>query len=311
MLAPTMPPRVTVIVLTHQRCAELRRTLEHLQQLPERPPLIVVDNASTDGSSDMVKRVYPACTVLRSASNLGAAARNLGARYARTPYIAFSDDDTWWEPGALTEAVQLLDRHPHVGALTARVLVGASRREDPACQSMQHSPLPAPVSQPGPSVLGLLAGAAVFRRAAFLQAGGYHPRLFIGGEEALLTLDLAAAGWTLMYAPQLTVCHYPSVRRDTTRRRALLARNALWTAWLRLPCTAALRETVRLTPRVWREAGGLRGYCEALAGWRWIRRERRVVPPHVVRMWRTVERARRPVRSRGPIKVSGQASDGT
>lgn len=287
-MTPTTAP-MTVVVLTHQRCAELAHTLTQLQRLPEQPPIIVVDNGSTDGTYEMVRRKFPACTMLRCLNNCGAAGRNLGARYATTPYIAFCDDDTWWEPGALSQAVDLLDHHPHLGVVAARVLVGASRREDPACRPMAMSPLRVPTTQPGPALLGFLAGAAVFRRAAFIQAGGYHARLFIGGEESLLALDLAAAGWTMMYAPQLTVCHYPSTQRDATRRSALLARNAVWTAWLRLPATLAWRETVRLAPRLWREGHGLAGWVEALAGWRWIRHERRVVPRHVVEMWRKIE----------------------
>ena len=99
---------------------------------------------------------------------------------------------------------------------------------------MANSPLPAD-GLPGPSLLGLLAGATVFRRDAFLGAGGYDPRFFLGGEEALLALDLVAGGWVLVYAGDLTVHHYPSAQRDASSRRRLLARNRLWVAWLRRP----------------------------------------------------------------------------
>jgi hypothetical protein len=67
---------------------------------------------------------------------------------------------------------------------------------------------------PGPPLLGFLAGASVVRRSAFLQAGGFEPHLFIGGEEELLAVDLAANSSWLCYVPQLIVYLNPSTRRD-------------------------------------------------------------------------------------------------
>ncbi len=53
-------PRVTVVVITHNRRAELARTLDHLAGLPEKPAVIVVDNGSDDGSAAYVRWWYPA-----------------------------------------------------------------------------------------------------------------------------------------------------------------------------------------------------------------------------------------------------------
>ena len=73
----------------------------------------------------------------------------------------------------------------------------------------------------GPAVLGFLACAVVVRRDAFLAAGGFQPRLHVYGEEALLAMDLAAAGWLLSYAPELTVRHLPRpAGRDSGARGA-------------------------------------------------------------------------------------------
>lgn len=72
-------------------------------------------------------------TLLRCQRNLGAAGRNLGAQWARTPYVAFCDDDCWWTPGSLATACAMFQDHPRVGALTARVLVGECGRVDPTC----------------------------------------------------------------------------------------------------------------------------------------------------------------------------------
>ncbi len=274
--------RVTVVVLTHDRADELMRTLWHLARLPERPPLVVVDNASRDGTSERVRRSFPQATLVRCERNLGAAGRNAGVDAVRTPYVAFCDDDTWWAPGSLRRAADLLDQHPRLGAVAARVLVGPEQREDPTCALMARSPLHVP-GLPGPALIGFMAGAVVMRAQAFREVGGYDRRLFIGAEERLMGLDLAAAGWQMAYVAEVVTHHHPSPQRDAPGRRWLLARNELWIAWLRLPLASAWHETLR----AWRQAGpNVRLHlCRAvLQGAAWVWRHRRVLPPEVEAM---------------------------
>lgn len=115
--------RTTVVVITHNRRDDLMHTLDRLAELPERPPVIVVDNASQDGSAEAVRRRHPHVRLLEPGRNLGAVGRNLAARLVSTPYIAFCDDDSWWDPGSLAGAADLLDAHPRLAAVTARILV--------------------------------------------------------------------------------------------------------------------------------------------------------------------------------------------
>jgi len=278
--ASPLVARLSVVVLTHERREELLRTLGKLVAEHEAGAIVVVDNGSRDGTEAAVAAHFPAVQWVRLARNLGAAGRNHGVQRAATPYVAFCDDDTWWAPGALAHAVALLDAYPRLAVVTARVLVGATQGEDVACRYMGACGRPDPGTLPGLEVAGFLAGACVMRRSAFLVAGGYEPRLLIGGEETLLALDLLAAGWRLAYVPALVVHHYPSPRRDSGRRRHLLLRNALWCAWLRRPPGAAWRET-------WRRLAEARGQTRrawsvvALCGLPWVLRHRRVLPRHV------------------------------
>src|SRR5262245_15594133 len=100
-------PRVSVVIITHNRKEEVLTTLGHLSRLPERPPILLVDNGSSDGTAAAVAAHFPGVQVVPAGGNLGAAGRNLGVRRAPTPYVAFCDDDTWWEPGALARAADL------------------------------------------------------------------------------------------------------------------------------------------------------------------------------------------------------------
>lgn len=295
-------PRVSVVVLTHQRIGELLRTLHRLCTLPEQPRLIVVDNDSSDDTAERVAREFPQVQLVRCPRNLGAAGRNAGVELVRTPYVAFCDDDTWWAPGALRHAADVLDAHPRLGALAARVLVGPDEREDPTCRFMAHSPLQAP-GLPGPALIGFMAGAVVMRTQAFRAVGGYERRLLIGGEERLMGLDLLSAGWQMAYVPRLTVHHHPSPARDARARQVLHGRNTLWIAWLRLPGDSLRHETRRVlrdaaaAGTLWATLG------RAVLGLPWVLWHRRVLPPHVERMRRQVLGA--PPRSRPRTAAAG------
>ncbi|MFN2494290.1 MAG: glycosyltransferase family 2 protein [Pseudonocardiaceae bacterium] len=284
---------VTVVIITRNRRAELLRTLEHMTTLPDRAPLVVVDNASTDGTAGAVTAHFGQVRLLHSEQNLGALGRNLAVRDIETPYVAFCDDDTRWAPGALARAAGLLDTYPGLASVTGRILVGPELVEDPITPELRDSPVPGPAWLPGPALLGVLAGASMFRVAAFQAVGGFSPRLWLGGEEELLALDLAARGWWMCWAPEVVVHHYPSVSRDPRRRRQLGIRNTLWTAWLRRPLPSALRRTavlLRSIPRDWASAAAV---AEALAGMPWVLRERRVIPPEVERGLQLLERPQR------------------
>lgn len=284
-----MTPRLTIVILTYRRPAELRRTLLRTMALRAPPPVVVVDNGPGDGTHAMLAAEFPAVRLIAMTHNRGAAARNEGVLAAATDYVAFCDDDTWWADGSLEAAVTLLDAHPMMAVLCARVLVGEHAVEDPTCAAMACSPLPRE-GLPGPALAGFLAGAAVVRRSAFLAAGGYEPRFLIGGEEALLSLDLLARGWRICYAPQLTVHHFPSTQRDSALRRRLLRRNALWTAWLRLPVGMVLAETWRACRAAVRSRDDAFGALAALRGLPWALARRKVIPAPLARMARLLRR---------------------
>jgi N-acetylglucosaminyl-diphospho-decaprenol L-rhamnosyltransferase len=284
-------PRVGVAIATRDRRAALADVLERLLALPERPPVVVADNGSTDGAPAATRARFPQVEVLELGENRGAAARNAAVAALPTPYAAFSDDDSWWAPGALDRAADVLDAHPRLGLLAARILVGPHEEEDPVCAEMARSPLPAAPGAAGPAVLGFVACGAVVRRAAFEAVGGFDARYGIGGEESPLALDLAAAGWELAYVDSVVAHHHPAGGGERPGRRAVMLRNEMWSAWLRRPAAAAARRTagliVRNGPRVHTAAG----VAQAVRGAGWVARERRVVPADVERALRLLERA--------------------
>jgi GT2 family glycosyltransferase len=128
---------VTIVVMAKDGWSELQKSLPKHQAR-----VILVDNGSSDGTPDMVRKYFPDVTVVELGTNQGAVARNVGVELAGTDVVVFADDDSWWEPGSLEAAVELFNTHPRLGLIAAHVLVGDDARADPVCGLMRESPLP-------------------------------------------------------------------------------------------------------------------------------------------------------------------------
>ncbi len=273
--------RVGVVVITHQRREEALACVARLSELPERPPVVVVDNGSTDGTAAAIRARFPDVEVVAVGENLGAVGRNVGVERLRTPYVAFCDDDTWWQPGSLARAADVLDAHRRLAVLNARIVVEPYGTEDPVVAELRDSPVPGPDWLPGPALGSFLAGASVVRREAFVAAGGFSPRLWLGGEEELLATDLLSAGWEICYLADLVVHHQASKLRDAHLRRRVGLRNTLWFTWLRRPLTPALRRTAFLARTVPHDRVSALGALDALRGVPWLISRRRPRPPEI------------------------------
>jgi GT2 family glycosyltransferase len=251
--------------------------------------VIVVDNGSSDGTAQAVRAAHPRVRVVQLPANTGAVARTDGVRRALTPYVAFADDDSWWEPGALDRAADLLDAHPQVAVAVGRVRIAADGSEDAVTRKHRAALLGR--SPAGPDVLSFPAFAAVVRRDAHLAVGGFSPLLFFGGEEHLLALDLAAAGWQLVFAEELTAWHDPAgPDRPSAQRWAQQTRNDVLVDWLRRPLPVALTATGRLTVRALREPAARRALSGVVRRLPRALRQRRPVPAEVERRFATAQR---------------------
>ena len=273
---------VGIVIATRNRREDLLGTLGRLEATDPDSPVVVVDNGSDDGTPDAVRERHPRVRVIALGRNAGAAARTTGARVLTTPVIAFSDDDSWWAPGALAKVARAFAVHPSLGLVAARILVGPEERPDPTCAGMADSPLDQEPGLPGARVLGFVACGAAVRRRAFLEVGGFHPRMGVGGEETLLALDLASRGWGLAYLDDVVAHHHPGPDPARADRDAVVLRNRLWAAWLRRPAPQALVETARALAGTTVSAAAT-GVPQALRGAAWIARDRRVVPAAVER----------------------------
>jgi GT2 family glycosyltransferase len=233
-------------MMTRDRREQTLNALGHLVALPEAPPVVVVDNGSGDGTAAAVRERFPDVVVIELDHNAGSVARTFGVRALSTPYVAFSDDDSWWQPGALKLAAERFDTQPRLGLLAARILVGPQDREDPLNAVLAASPLRRRDGNPEPALLGFVACGAVVRREAFLTVGGFSEVVFFLGEETVLAQDLDAAGWEVAYVPEVVAHHHPRPGPAPLHRQRLQLRNDLLSVWLRRPPGVVLRRTALL-----------------------------------------------------------------
>ena len=123
-------PRLTIVIVTYN---SVRHIGACLTSLTANPPVvehetIVVDNASQDGTSDLVRREWPGVQVIEAGSNLGfAAANNLGIRQTSGELILLLNPDTVIPAGSVDALVACLDRR-HDLAIVGPRLVGEDNR---------------------------------------------------------------------------------------------------------------------------------------------------------------------------------------
>lgn len=262
--------RLTVVLLTHDCAAWLPATLDRLADLGL--PVVAVDNASTDATRELLAE-RPFVQLRALSANLGAAGRNEGVRAVTTPYVVFCDDDGWWERDGLERAVRLLDEHPRLGLVNARIVVGDSGALDPISAEMAASPLPETDGVPGTVLYSFMGGAVIVRVAAYERVGGYHPAFFIGGEEETLAWPLLKDGWLLRYRDDVVMHHHPS-KANYSRLRHFGIRNTLWNSWLHRPLGSALRWTVFIVASSPWDRELAWGLALAVRGLPWVLRRR-------------------------------------
>jgi GT2 family glycosyltransferase len=236
---------VSIAILNYQRRDALRQALEAARA--QRHPvaeILAVDNASTDGSAEMVRDEFPDVRLVRLPDNVAAAARNVGVAAAKGEVVVTLDNDVrFTTPDDVTRALAVLDRHPRA-ALIDFMIVGPDGRL--SRRDWCHPRDPDRWGEREFATDCVLEGASACRREAFLAVGGYWAPLFIGHEGWDLGLRLLDAGHELVYTPEVRVRHLVDASvRPSSRIYYTFARNAVWVALRNLPAPAAAASIAR------------------------------------------------------------------
>jgi len=267
-------PRASVIIPNWNGLPLLRPCLDALRRQTLREhEVIVVDNASTDGSAEALAAEYPEVRVLRLARNLGyAGGCNAGIRAARGRVLVLLNNDTEPEPDWLAELLAALDRHPRAGAAASRLMSWADRTLlNAAGDLFRANGLPdsrgvwqeyAPPWDREVMVFGASGGAAAYRREMLDDTGLLDERLFMYCEDVDLAWRAQLLGWGTVYAPRAVVYHHMSATGGGPLSSYYVGRNTVWILVRNVPGSILRRNARAIVAAQWRIAR------EALHAWR-------------------------------------------
>jgi GT2 family glycosyltransferase len=260
---------VSVIIVNWNRAEFLRESLTSLAaQLDTtgRPfplEIIVVDNASTDHSVDMIMSDFPYVLLLKNQKNLGfCAANNQGIAVASHPHIALLNNDAVAHPNWIQQLQAGLQAAPDIGMTASKILdyTDPSRIDKtghlifPDGQNRGRGTGEADRGQydQQEEVLWPDGCAAMYRKAMLDQIGAFDEDLFAYGDDAELGLRARIAGWRCLYMPEAVVRH----RRGSTLgqgnpdRVRLIERNRILLAVKLFPWSLLLLNPLFFTLRL-------------------------------------------------------------
>ena len=214
---PILPP-ASIIVVNYNGLHHLRKCLPSLlaQDYPGCE-VLVIDNASQDGSAEYVRQEFPWVTLLCNQINLGyAAANNQGFRQVTGEFVAVLNPDTQVEPGWLRALVSTLQEDPAAGLATPRILMMDDPGRINACgNDITFTGLTfcRGLDQPaeryaGAETVSAVSGAAfVIKHDVLDQIGGFDEDFFTYYEDTDLSLRAMLAGYKCLYVPEAVVYH--------------------------------------------------------------------------------------------------------
>jgi GT2 family glycosyltransferase len=211
-------PRVTVIVVNYDSKPYLQACLSSLlNETTTDVEIIVVDNASSDGSARYVKQTFPQVKLIRSPANLGFGwAANLAVQQAQGRYLAFLNPDTKAEPGWLAEIIGVLEVSPTAGMATPEIVMMHDPQRINTCGNDLHFSgltlcrgLGAQRDAYGNvTEVSAVSGAAfVVRRDLFETLGGFDEAFFLYMEDTDLSWRARLAGYRCLCVPSSVVQH--------------------------------------------------------------------------------------------------------
>jgi GT2 family glycosyltransferase len=235
-------PRVGVVIVNYNAGKYLALAVESLLAQTMQPGrIVVIDNASNDGSIDAFTERFPSVELIALPENVGfAAANNLGVtRCADCELVALLNPDAFPEPAWLEALVTAADRHPDDAAFGSRLLLHRDDRILDGTGDCYHvngvgfrRDLGALAERRRPTgeTFSACAAAALYRRDAFLAVGGFDESFFCYYEDTDLAFRLRLAGYGCLYVADAVARHVGSATAGLFSEFTVYhsARNQTW-----------------------------------------------------------------------------------
>ncbi len=202
--------RVSAVVVTHDSAAVIEACLKSIARANQ---VIVVDNASHDGTLDLVAAASPQAVILKTDENVGfGAGANEGVKHASGEFALLINPDATLEDAAIAKLVAAADRYPDA-AILAPLLLDPNgfvhRSHNESLFTREEMPRRRIDRVPeGDICAGFLSGALMLlRKRAFDAVGGFDPEIFLYYEDDDLCLRLRQAGWSLVLVAEAQARH--------------------------------------------------------------------------------------------------------
>lgn len=186
--------------------------------------IILVDNASTDGSIEHIQTIFPECVVKCNLVNCGfGRANNIGAQHARGKYFAFLNPDIVVKNGWLQTLISVLEQKPQVGLVSPKILLLTDPSVINSCGHHVHwSGLtqcrgfgaPKACFTQQESINAISGAAFVMREDLYKKLGGFDESFFMYNEDTDISWRAQLAGYKCYYVPDAVVYHNFRLRLD-------------------------------------------------------------------------------------------------
>lgn len=198
--------KASFVIVNYNRKNEILLTIAKTKDIigitPGEFEIIVVDNASTDGSAAAIKSTFPDITLIENPVNTGAPAWNLGFQQAKGKYFIILDDDSHIERG-LEGALDYIDQNPQIGVLALNVKGGAY--ETTTWKHLEEKD-------------GFIGCGAIWRKELYDKIGGYADWIFLYTNEWDYGIRAMQAGFKVVYYEKCYVTHRASHINRTNKR---------------------------------------------------------------------------------------------
>jgi glycosyltransferase involved in cell wall biosynthesis len=217
----------TIVITTKNRKEDLRKAIASALIQDAGPRVLVMDDGSTDGTSEMVKSEFPQVRLDRAESSRGyIVQRNRAARLSTTPFIFSIDDDAVFSSPTIVSQTLAEFSDPRIGAVAIPFIdVNKNNLVRQSAPDGDHIYLTAM----------FIGTAHALRRNLFLRLGGYREFFFHQGEEEDYCIRMLAAGYVVRLGRADPIHHFESSRRNFRRLDLFGRRNNVLFAWCNAP----------------------------------------------------------------------------
>ena len=233
--------KVSVVIVNYNTSEQLKDCLNNLLSQGIELEIIVVDNASSDDSVEMVRTNFPNVKLVEAKENKGLAhGSNLGLEVATGDYVLYLGSDAYPEKGVIDGMVEFMDKNINIGISTCKLVLRNGSLDMDA-----HRGFPTPWASlthftklnslfpkskffnqyflgyedfTRPHEIDLcISHFMMVRKKVFDRVGRWDEDFFVFGEDVDFCYRVKKAGWKIMYLPQFTAIHYKGVSVGTRK----------------------------------------------------------------------------------------------